>query len=85
MFYKIAARFFGHEMRGYLWLPLIISGLLRLMMFVSVLHEVTDDVHFLMWNADNIDGIAANQIENHMLAFWETVVSLANICSVSPQ
>lgn len=51
----------------------------------SAFEEVTDDVHFLVGYADDVDGIAVNQIKNHMPAFGKAVVALADIRSVFAQ
>lgn len=48
----------------------------------SASREVIDDVHFLVGDADDIDRVGANQIENYMLAFREAVVAFADIRSV---
>lgn len=47
--------------------------------------KITDRVHFLVRDADDIDGGAVNQIEHHVLAFREAVVTLADIYPVLPQ
>jgi hypothetical protein len=48
-------------------------------------YKVTDDVHFFVGDADDIDGVAANQIEDYVLAFGKAVVPLADIRSVLAQ
>ena len=52
---------------------------------LSVFEEVAKGVHFLVGNADDINGAATKQIEHHVLTFRETMVSLTDICPVLPQ
>ena len=49
---------------------------------LSAFEEVAESVHFLVRNANDIDGVAANQIEDYVLAFGKAVVPLADIRSV---
>lgn len=41
--------------------------------------KIADRVHFLVGDADNINGVAANQVEHDMLAFGKAVVVFANV------
>ena len=47
--------------------------------------KITDGVHVLVGNADDINGAATKQIEHHVLTFRETMVSLADIRAVLAQ
>lgn len=47
--------------------------------------KITDGVHILVGNADNINGAGTEQIEHDVLSFREAVVSLANIGPVLAQ
>jgi len=40
---------------------------------------MTDNVHVLMRNADNIDAVFCNGIENHMPSFWKTIITGFNV------
>jgi hypothetical protein len=50
-----------------------------------VFQEVTDRVHFFVWNADNINAVAANEVEHHMLTFGEAVIAFTDIRAVFAQ
>jgi len=52
---------------------------------VLAFQKITDGVHVLVGNADNINGAATEQMEHNVLSFRETVVSLADICPVLAQ
>lgn len=47
--------------------------------------KITDGVHVLVRNADNINGAATEQIEHDVLSFREALVSLADICPLLAQ
>ena len=45
--------------------------------------KIQKDIHFLVKQADNIDHLSGNEIEHHMLAMRETVMTVRNFIPLS--
>lgn len=52
---------------------------------MSALQEVADDVHLLVGNAYDINGVAANQVKHDVPALRKAVVALTDIRSMFAQ
>tara|TARA_A100001391_G_C5029534_1_gene267988 strand:- start:778 stop:933 length:156 start_codon:yes stop_codon:yes gene_type:complete len=46
---------------------------------------MSDDIHLLVRDTDNINAFTSNQIEDNMLALWKAVIAFSHIGAVFAQ
>ena len=65
---------------------MVLSRFRRLGMLPGMLTgEVVEDIHALMWDADNINPILAHEIENDVGAFRVAVITVTDLRTRPPR
>ncbi len=51
----------------------------------SVRRKISDDIHLLVRDADNINSVISNQLEDNMRTLWKAVIAFSYVRAVFAQ